>query len=105
MSWYAARNVYHFGSKKDGKNIFEERIVCIEAQDADEAHIKAAKEALQYAADNGFVVHDQQLIYRQDGEQLVDGYEVWSELFESYKNLDEFYSERYVGYLYDPSVD
>jgi len=105
MSWYAARNVYHFGSKNDGKNIFEERIVSFEAEDIDEAHLKAAKEALQYSDDNGFDVHDQQLIYKQDGKSLVDGYEIWSELFEAYKSLNEFYLERYQNYIYNAKED
>ncbi len=105
MGWYAARNVYHFGCKDDGKNIFEERIVSFEAVDSDDAHRKAAEEAFLYAQENGFDVHDQQLIYKQDGKSLIDGCEIWSELFEADKTLDEFHFDRYSSYIYNADVD
>ena len=102
MGWYATRSVYHFGCKENGINTFEERIVCFEAADFDEANLKAAKESMEYAASNGFEVHNEQLTYQQDGEPLIDGYELWSELYDSDKSLGQFYEERYRDYLFNP---
>ena len=105
MEWYATRSVYHFGTKENGKNIFEERIVCFEASNFEEANAKAAKESKKYAIDNEFEVHDEQLTYKQDGEPLIDGYELWSELYESDKLLNEFYEDRYKKYVYNSDTD
>ncbi len=105
MGWYATRSIYHFGVKENGVNTFEERIVSFKADDFDEANYKAAKESKEYANLNGFDVHDEQLTYEQDGEPLVDGYEIWSELYESTKSLDDFYKERYVSYQYNHDLD
>jgi len=57
MGWYATRSIYHFGTKENGINIFEERIVCFEASDFDEANVKAVNQSKEYARDNGFEVH------------------------------------------------
>jgi hypothetical protein len=100
MGWFAVRNVYLFGVKDDGVNIFEERIVCFMAKDFSEAHEKGKEESQAYASSNSFVAHDEQLVYRQDGEPLIDGYEVWSELYESNLSLDSFYNKRYSKYIY-----
>ncbi|WP_454255538.1 hypothetical protein [Pseudomonas sp. Marseille-Q8238] len=105
MGWYAVRSVYLFGTKKNGRNIFEERTVCFEAADFTEANFKAAAESQKYAESNNFEVHQEQLAYKQDGETLIDEYEIWSELYESDKNLNDFYLERYEKYIYDPSTD
>jgi hypothetical protein len=102
MAWYAIRSIYHFGTKADGTNIFEERTVCFEAETSDEAHEKAAYESQQYAEDNELIAHNEQVAYKQDGENLIDGYEVWSELFESRESLSEFWSNRYEKYTYHP---
>ena len=51
MTWYAIRTVYAFGTKDDGTNVFEERIVAFEAPTWDEGHAKARAEAAVYAAD------------------------------------------------------
>ena len=99
--WYAARSVYLFGTKSDGKNIFEERIVCIEANSFSCAHGKAEIESDVYSKENGFIAHPEQYIYQQDGEKLLDGYELWSELFESNLELKAFYEKRYTRYLYN----
>lgn len=104
MGWFAARNVYHFGIKDNGLNIFEERIVCFEASNFDEAHAKAAKESKDYAIDHGFDSHSEQELYKQDGELLIDGYELWSVLYESNKSLNEFYEDHYEKYRYNPEV-
>ena len=50
MPWYAIRTVYLFGTKQDGTNVFEERIVCFDAQTWPEAHARAEVEAEEYAA-------------------------------------------------------
>jgi len=102
MSWYAIRSLYHFGTKSDGTNVFEERIVCVEAADFDEAHRKGERESKEYAEANGYPAHPDQMAYEQDGKPLIDGYELWSELFESSKDLDAFWQERYERYLYHP---
>ncbi|WP_212631872.1 hypothetical protein [Pseudomonas sp. KB-10] len=102
MPWYAIRNVYLFGKKDDGKNIFEERTVCFEAPDLETAHLKGEQEAAEYAECCGFESHPEQACFLQDGEPLIDGYEVWSELYESDKDLATFYTDRYTAYEYIP---
>ncbi len=105
MGWYATRSLFHFGTKENGINVYEERIVCFEAHDSIEANSKAALESKEYASANGFEVHDEQVTYEQDGDSLIDGYELWSELYESEKPLEEFYTEHYRRFLYDPTTD
>ena len=102
MDWFAVRSVYLFGVKRNGRNIFEERIVCFRAASADEAHGKAAEESRQYAEDNGLEAHPERESYEQDGDDLIDGYELWSELFEADQSLGEFYASRYTKYDYVP---
>nr|WP_315487440.1 hypothetical protein [uncultured Undibacterium sp.] len=102
MAWYGIRNIYHFGVKSDGVNIFEERIVCFEANSEEEAHIKGLKEANEYALSNDFEVGLEQYAYMQDGDALIDGYEVYSQLFESTQSLEEFYANRYERYQHYP---
>ena len=105
MPWFAIRNVYLFGKKADGTSIFEERVVCFEANTTEDAHAKAAIEADQYAADCGFVVHRHQYGYEMDEDPLIDGREVWSVLFESNETLEQFYENRYMKYDYAPNPD
>jgi hypothetical protein len=102
MHWFAIRCVYHFDCKSDGLNIFEERIVCFKAATTEEAHEKASKESDEYAKSNDLVAHPQQEGYEQDGDDLIDGYKLWSELFESKESLEEFYENRYGKYSYHP---
>lgn len=102
MGWYAVRTVYQFGTKSDGTNIFEERVVVFEADSFDDALSKADAESRKYEQDNGFVAHEDQMAYQQDGDRLIDGYEVWSQLFEARSSLSEFYSERYARFDYHP---
>jgi hypothetical protein len=101
MPWYAIRNVYLFGRKADA-NVFEERIVAFEAATWEQAYARAREEAAQYATANGFEVHSEQVGYEQDGTPLVDGYELWSELFESELALEAFYEARYGRFGYQP---
>lgn len=102
MPWYAIRNVYHFGTKEDGKNIFEERVVCFSAESEEAAHELAKTESEEYVESTNFVSHDEQVGYKLDPGSLIQGHEVWSELFESYDSLDVFYQKRYLDYLYIP---
>jgi len=102
MAWFGIRTVYLFGVKANDINVFEERVICIEAADSDEAHEKAKLEAEKYALANGFERYPIQIAYEQDGTSLVDGYEVWSELFESKLSLSEFWVMRYESYEYKP---
>lgn len=100
MAWFAIRSVYHFSTKPDGTNVFEERIVCFEAATQEEAHEKAYVERQAYAKENGFTAHKQQIGYEQDGDPLIDGYELWSDMFESKDTLEMFYSKRYNRFQY-----
>ena len=102
MRWFAVRSVYLCRTRPDGTNIFEERVVGFSAESADDAHEKAFAEADAYAASNKFVAYDEQRSYEQDGDPLIDGYELWSQLFESKLSLDDFYAARYSGYEYHP---
>jgi hypothetical protein len=102
VPWYAVRTVYHFGVKSDGKNVFEERVVCFEASGWPEAHRKADQESGAYAKENKFIAHPEHSGYEQDGQPLINGYELWSELFESNQTLEEFYAERYSKFEYHP---
>ena len=102
MAWYAIRTVYLFGQKPDGTNVFEERVVAFEAASWDEANDKGDAESTAYAEVNGLEAHPEQSGYEQDGSALIDGYEVWSELFESRLDLDAFYKQRYEAYAFEP---
>lgn len=46
--------------------------------------------------------HPEQYGYQQDGTALVDGYELWSELFQANTSLESFYEARYRNFLYTP---
>jgi hypothetical protein len=96
VNWYGARTVYLFGVNSEGLNVFEERVVCILAKDTEDAYSKAVKEAEDYAKSNEFEMYPEQVCYRQDGDRLINEYEVWSELFQSPLSLEEFYKERYL---------
>lgn len=102
MNWFGVRSVYLFGVNSLGINVFEERIVVFCAETFDEAHIKAEREAKTYAAGGEYEMHSEQVAYKQDGDELIDGYEVWSELYESKMTLNEFYKARYEAFLYHP---
>lgn len=102
MPWYAIRTIYHFGVRDDGLNVYEERVVSFEAPDWPAAHAKAKAESRKYATDQGFSVHSTQVGYEQDGAPLIDGYELWSELYESDLSLNDFFVERYAKYDYHP---
>jgi hypothetical protein len=105
MNWYAVRSIFHFGNKEDGKNVFEERIVVFEAENEDIAFLKAEMEANDYAKNDGkedFKIHPDMELYIQDGDPLIDSYEVWSQLFETNENMDEFFANRYAKYEYHP---
>lgn len=105
MAWYAARTVYLFGKKRNGKNVFEERVVAFEAQSWEEVHAKASEEARRYAQENEVDGHPDQVAYKQDGSPLIDGYEIWSDMFEASATLDEFYAKRYANFEYRPDGD
>lgn len=101
MPWFAIRSVYMFGTKTDGINVFEERVVCFDASTSEIAHVRAGAEATEYARENGFELHPEQSGYQQDGMPMLDSYEVWSELFEAKQSLQEFYEGRYTKFLYE----
>lgn len=105
MPWFAIRTVYLTGQKADGANVFEERVVCFSAADWDVAHAQGDAESTAYADANGYEAHREQSGYEQDGDDLVDGYEVWSELFESRLGLDGFYVERYERFAFTPDTE
>ena len=100
--WFGVRAIYLFGKKKDGTNIFEERIVAISASTIEEALAKAKREADEYAAALKMERHPWLEGYEQDGDALIDGYEVWSNLYESSEDLRSFVESRYGKYEYHP---
>jgi len=102
MAWFAVRTIYAFGVKDDGKNVYEERIVAFEADEWAQAMAKARAEADSYALEQQLKAHPVLVAYEQDGDALVDGYELWSELFESPLDLGEFYATRYSAFDYSP---
>ena len=102
MPWYAIRSIFKFQTKKNGLNVYEERIVCFEAGSSADAHAKAKLEAEEYARGLNMVVYSEQEGYEQDGDALIDGYEVWSQLYETSQSIEEFYQDRYARYEYHP---
>jgi len=42
------------------------------------------------------------MAYQQDGDALIDGYELYSQLFQSKESLQQFYQSRYGRYRYVP---
>lgn len=100
--WYGIRAIYLFGKKKDGTNIFEERVVVFSAKTVEKAFVKAEKEADEYAKSHKIKRHPLLEAYWQDGDPLIDGYEVWSELYESRETLNSFVKNRYLRYRYHP---
>lgn len=102
MCWFAVRSLYQCCLKSDGTNIFEERVVVFEAGSVEEAFEKAELESVKYAVARGFKAHPFRESYEQDGDSLIDGYEVWSVLFESRESLDDFFTNRYAKYEYHP---
>jgi hypothetical protein len=101
-TWFGVRTIYRFGKKKDGTNIFEERIVVFSGATEDEVFAKAEREAENYARSNKLEWHPWQIAYYQDGDPLIDGYEVWSDMFESPEDLQSFVKSRYEKYEYHP---
>ena len=63
-------------------------------------------ESNEYASIEGeasLEIHPEVELYIQDGDKLIDGYEVWSQLFETNENLNDFYENRYEKYTYYPN--
>ena len=102
MPWFAVQSLYLCRPKSDGTNIFEERVVVFEARSADEAFEKAERESEEYARANTYEAHPNRESYEQDGDPLIDGYEVWSVMLEARASLAEFYATRYARYDYHP---
>jgi hypothetical protein len=104
VDWFGIRTVLHFGRKKDGTNLFEERVCVFSGVDSDEAFEKAEKEADKYCADLDFgsVWYPEQEAYTLFWEVITEGYEVFSQVFEFDGDLDTFYEERYKRYEYTP---
>jgi hypothetical protein len=42
------------------------------------------------------------MAYQQDGDALINGYELYSQLFQSKESLQQFYQSRYGQYRYVP---
>jgi hypothetical protein len=103
-NWFAVRTIYLFGKKQDGTNIFEERVVVFFAHTESVAFAKAEREADVYAGRFKMQWHPLQVAYVQDGDTLIDGYEVWSELYQSSEDLDSFVKSRYQRYEYHPDT-
>ena len=104
INWFGVRSICLFGSKNDGANVFEERVLVFSGADSQEALRKATAELDEYAkqVSGGGIVHPELIGYEQDGDNLVDGYEVWSELYETREDIDTFWESRYGKYKYTP---
>lgn len=102
VKWFGVRSVYVFGQKKDGTNIFEERVVVFSASTEEEVFAKAEAEAKEYAGAHDMEWHPWQIVFEQEGRPLIDGYEVWSELYESSEDLQSFVKSRYESYEFHP---
>ncbi|QOV91788.1 hypothetical protein [Humisphaera borealis] len=79
--------------------------MCFEAASYDEAFEKAKRESDHYVASAEFAeceAFEQLQAYQQDGDPLIDGYEVYSKLYESRESLGEFYANRFERYEYHP---
>jgi hypothetical protein len=104
MRWFGIRTIFLWGERtKDGLNVFEERVVVFSAETTEKAFAKAEREAADYAATNRMKAqHGWQVAYHQNGDPLIDGYEVWSELYQSSEDLESFVKSRYEKYEYHP---
>ena len=105
INWYAVRTIFHFGNTAKEKYIYEERIVVFCGKNFDEAFEKAVKESIEYDRAIGPKRQRPYSIksaYQQDGDSLIDGYEVWSELNESNLKISSFYKEKYLKFNYKP---
>lgn len=100
--WYGIRSIFLFGRKKDGTNVFEERVVVFSGTTVERAFAKAQKEAEDYAKVLNMKMHPYMEAYIQDGDDLIEGYEVWSVLYESRESLNSFVKHRYDKYEYHP---
>jgi hypothetical protein len=100
--WYGIRSIFLFGRKKNGMNVFEERVVVFSGDTVERAFSKAQKEAEHYAKVLNKKMHPYLAAYRQDGDPLIEGYEVWSVLYESRESLNAFVRNRYDKYAYHP---
>ena len=102
IMWFGIRSICLFGKKKDGTNIYEERVLVFSGADENEALEKALTELKEYTKFHKTVGHPWVVGYMQDGDPLIEGYEVWSKLFETKETLDEFWESRYKKYEYFP---
>ena len=102
VKWFGIRSVFFFGKKKDGTNVFEERVVVFSANTEEEVFAKAGDEAKQYASAHDMQWHPWQIAFEQEGRPLIDGYEVWSELYESSEDFQTFVKSRYEHYEFHP---
>lgn len=100
--WFGIRTIYLFGRKKDGTNVFEERVVVFSGKTVNQAFAKAQKEADRYARDLKLKRDPWQEAYVQVGDPLIDGHEVWSTLCESRESLRSFVKNRYDKFAYHP---
>ena len=104
--WFGVRSLCLFGKKKDGVNVYEERILVFSGCDAEgkEALEKAGDEVEQYATEicKTSVFHPRLDAYLQDGDPLIEGYEVWSQLYESVLDIDAFWEARHGEYTFRP---
>jgi hypothetical protein len=100
IRWFGVRSLCLFGKKDDGRNIFEERVLVFSGKNSQEALAKAQAELDQYANCHNTIAHPALFAYEQDGDPLIDGYEVWSQLYETSEDIDSFFESRYSRYQY-----
>jgi len=102
--WFGVRSVFFWGTRADGINIFEERICVFSGNSFEVAFKKAELEADIYAEYIGAICHSDQEAFEQNGDALIDGYEVWSQLLEFNGDLEAFFQSRYAKYDYHKSA-
>jgi len=95
--WFAVRSVFKFGEKKDGTNIFEERVVLFRAENEKEAFARAEDEAREYLdEDDDEEMHPHLELYKIDDDvDDLDGQEVWSFLTQSDLEIEDHFDERF----------
>lgn len=98
MDWYGARTVYQWAEPRGKAYLYEERIVVVCAESDEAAFAKAEAEAEAYAIANGVRWMGAAVLYHQDGDALIDGYEVWSVLMDSDDPYDVFCAKRYGAF-------
>lgn len=98
--WYAVRCLFNWGHSREpesvGENVYEERIIVLEADSFDEALQGAEDEAVEYASDYGVEYLGFAQSYYMGADRIADRTEVFSLLRES-----KLGAEAYISRFFD----